>query len=221
MQTFSVWANGVKVKNIKIANQSAAIEYLQAVNVRLHPGLKITKLTWSLRAVREKKMYSTLYIEVAIAAMANRLITEGLMEDYEIKDCERFTNGCIMTQCFNCQKYGHIGKSCQNPVACGHCVGGHQSKEYTLETSTSQYWRCAVCSKKGHEAWFTTCKIRKAEKRKTELAMQNRALLYLIAPAPFRFEMSTINFTTETTETPTPWTTVGSKKKYKVRHLKA
>ena len=107
-------------------------------------------------------------MEVATAEMPNRIITEGLIEDYEIKDSERFTRGCTMTQCFNCQKYGHTGRSCRNPAACGHCAGRHQSKECNLET-TGQYRRCAVCGEKGHEACSTACKIRKAEKRKLKL----------------------------------------------------
>lgn len=139
IQTFSVCANGIKMKNIKIANQPAALEYLQTANARLHPGLKTTKLAWSLRAVREKKSYSTLHMEVNTAAMANRLITEGLIANYEIKDYEQFINGCTMTQCYNCQKYGHIGKLYQNKTTCDYCAGGHQSKECTLETGTGQY----------------------------------------------------------------------------------
>lgn len=136
VRIFFVQANGIKMENIKVANQSAAIGYLQTANTVLHSGLKIIKLAWLLRAIREKKKFSTLYMEVATAAMANQLITKGLMEDYEIKNYEQFTNRYTMTQCFNCQKYGHIGKSCQNQVACSHCADGHQSKECTLETGT-------------------------------------------------------------------------------------
>lgn len=66
VQTFFVSANGIKIDNINIANKVKA-------NVRLHSGLKITKLAWSTRAIREKKIYSILYIEVATAAMANQL----------------------------------------------------------------------------------------------------------------------------------------------------
>ena len=105
---------GVKVEHIKTANQSQVIEYLQAANARLHPDLQIKKIAWSTRAIMEKKAFSTLHMKVA---------TEGLLVDYEIKDCERFTKGCTMTQCFNCHKYGHIDRLCLNPAACGHCAG--------------------------------------------------------------------------------------------------
>ena len=71
-RTFTVRANGIRVENIKVANQSTAIAYLQAANARLYPDLKIIKVAWSVRAIREKKAYSTLHIEVATAEMANR-----------------------------------------------------------------------------------------------------------------------------------------------------
>ena len=57
----------------------------------------VPRVLGSVKTIREKKAYSTLHMEVATAEMANRLITEGLMKDYEIKDCERFTRGCTMT----------------------------------------------------------------------------------------------------------------------------
>lgn len=91
VQTFFFRANGIKIKNIDITNQAKTIEHLQITNVRLHLGLKITKLAWSIKAIREKKTYSTLHIEITIAAMANWLIIEDLIENYKIKDCEWFT----------------------------------------------------------------------------------------------------------------------------------
>ena len=74
VRTFLARANGVRVGNVNIANQAKAIEYLQTANACLHPGLKIAKLTWSARAIREGKTYSILHIEVATAAIANQLI---------------------------------------------------------------------------------------------------------------------------------------------------
>lgn len=59
VQTPSVRANG------NIANQSKAIKRLQAANMHLHPGLKITKLA------KREKIYSTLHIEATTAAIAN------------------------------------------------------------------------------------------------------------------------------------------------------
>ena len=218
VRTFSVRANGVKVENINIANQSRAIEQLQAANAYLHPGLKITKLAWSARAIRERKIYSTLHIEAATAAMANWLITEGLIEDYEIKDCERFTRGCTITQCFRCQKYGHVEKSCRNSVACGHCAGLHQSRE--CDETTKRHRRCAVCDIVGHKAWSTSCKIRQTKKRKTETAMSKCAPLYPTdivtqEPLSFNFQSTSIELdpSLQTSTIPPTWTIATGKKR--------
>ena len=117
------------------------------------------------RGTREKKPFSTLHIEVATAETANRVIAEGLVIDYEIKDFERFTKGCTMTQCCNCHKFGHICRLYPNPTTCGHCARAHPSTECNMEI-TGRYRRCADCSKKGHEAWSTSCEIRKVENTK-------------------------------------------------------
>lgn len=144
----------------------------------LHPKLRIANLAWSARAIREKKTYSTLHIEVAIAMMASQLIMQDLIEDFEIKECERFTRVYTITQCFNCQKYNHVEKTCRNSTACGHYAGSHQSKECTK--ATKQRCQCTVCSNVGHEAWSTFCKIRQTKKRKTKAAMSNQVPLYFI-----------------------------------------
>ena len=133
-RTFSVRANEVRMENVNTANQSEAIERLKSANSRLHPELRIANLAWSARAIREKKTYSTLHIEVATAMMANQLITQGLIENFEIKECKRFIRGCTITQCFNCQKYGHVEKTCRNSITYRHCTGSHQSREYTEAT---------------------------------------------------------------------------------------
>lgn len=91
VRTFFFKANGIKIKNIDIANQAKTIKHLQITNVRSHLGLKITKLAWSIKAIKKRKTYSILHIEITIAAMANWLITKGLTENYKIKDCEWFT----------------------------------------------------------------------------------------------------------------------------------
>ena len=54
-RTFTVRANGIKMENIKVANQSTAIAYLQVANARLHPDLKIIKVAWSVKPSGRKK----------------------------------------------------------------------------------------------------------------------------------------------------------------------
>ena len=161
-RTYAVRASGVKMAHIDATNQNQTIQYLQAANAQLHSGLKITRIAWSFRAIKEKKTYSSLHVEVETPAMANRLITEGFLVDHEIKNCEKFVKSCKLTQCFNCYKYGHIGKRCRNPTACGLCAGGHSTNECNPET-IGKHKRCACCEERGHVAWAPTCKLRLLE----------------------------------------------------------
>ena len=193
--------------------------------MRSHLDLKITKLAWSARAIRERKTYSTLHIEVTTAVMANHLIIEGLMKDYEIKDCKQFTKGCTITQYFKCQRYGHVEKSCCNPGAYRHCAGPHQSREY--DKTTKQHQQCAVCSNVGHEAWSTSCKIRQAEKQKAKTAMSNCASLYstnMATQEPFSFNFQSmpveLNPLSQTNTISPTWTiATGKKRKNNLAHI--
>ena len=192
-RTFAIQVRGVRMQHIDVTNQTRAIEYLHAVNARLHAGLKIVKVAWSNKAIREGKVHSTLHMEVETAPMANRLINEGLLVDYEIKHCERFHKNNILVQCFNCYKYGHISKWCKHPTACGRCAGGHPTHECNPET-TGAHPMCATCEKPGHPAWSPVCVVRTKEKKKVNDARKRKAHLYeaeglAVAPA-FNFGAS-------------------------------
>lgn len=106
-RTFAVKVNGVRVGSFR-ARQEDTIARITQANARLHPGLRIMKASWTAKAIRMEKTHSKLHVEVATAEMANRIILEGFLVDYEVKHCERFTKGANITQCFNCQMDGHI-----------------------------------------------------------------------------------------------------------------
>lgn len=99
----------------------------------MHPDLRVTEVSWSACAVKEQRLYLSLRIEVETAAMANRLITKGLFENYKVKRYEPFSGNCRVRQCFNCQQYGHVLKACRNTAKCGHCAGNHSSHDCTIK----------------------------------------------------------------------------------------
>ena len=156
-RTYIVQASDVKVEHVQTSDQDRAIQYLHTVNARLHPNLKIVKISWSTKAIREKKLYSTLRLEVATPTMANRLITEGLLVDYEIKHCEKLSKGNKLMQCFNCYKYGHKSRYCKLPTRCGRCAGEHLTDECSAEI-TGGAAACAGCDSRGHVAWSLTAR---------------------------------------------------------------
>ena len=128
-RTYAVWVHGVKMTNVDTANQGKAIEGLLLQNKTMHPDLRITRVAWCNSAVIAKKEHSSLIIEVPTPEMGNRLLVEGLVEEHDMKTCSMFSKECRVTQCFNCQQYGHVGRVCRNATRCGHCAKMHASQE--------------------------------------------------------------------------------------------
>ena len=96
-RTYAVTAHNIRTQNVDTTNQARAIEYLAKSNRTLHPDLQIARVSWFMHAIKENRPYLLLRIEVETAAMANRLITKGLLKDYEMKCCERFAGDCKVT----------------------------------------------------------------------------------------------------------------------------
>lgn len=190
-RTFSVRVHGVRVSHIDTLRQREAIAYLTASNARLHPGLIIKKPARSNKVARHNKTVSTLHVEVTTPEAANRLISEGLLEDHEVKDCERSIRGCTVTQCFRCHRYGHVGRYCKNKIACGRCAEDHATDDCMADRTKPQ--RCVVCKEDRHPAWSTNCRVRQEERIRAESKMQNRAPFYATnsVPAPARTKDTT------------------------------
>ncbi|KAH7973090.1 hypothetical protein HPB52_021165 [Rhipicephalus sanguineus] len=61
------------------------------------------------------------------------------------------------TQCFRCQRHGHIAKYCNGPIRCKICAGAHTHKECTSRSQP----RCANCGA-DHAASYGGCPKKKA-----------------------------------------------------------
>jgi hypothetical protein len=94
-------------------------------NAKSVPNLRIRGMRWLRRT--NKKEFAPLIIEVDSAEQANRLITEGVVIEYDLKLTERYDVSCRITQYFKCQRYGHISLIYLNTEKCGHCGGNHNT----------------------------------------------------------------------------------------------
>jgi hypothetical protein len=77
----------------------------------------------------------------------------------------------ILTQCFNCQKFGHVWANCkQPPPRCLWCGGGHLHKDCPEKGNASSTLACCNCQladgEKAHPANYRGCKHAKEEMRK-------------------------------------------------------
>lgn len=173
-RTHAVLAHGVRT-TIDTTKQEALIARLQEENKRLHPGLEIVRAAWPKNVVDSGKSHSSLILEVATAAMANRLIDHGVIESYRELDCEYFAKEARTIQCFNCHKFGHPAKLCRNPIFCHKCGESHDPN--TCET-TPERMHCAECAKEGHKPWMRRCPKWKETKEKVRGILKNRPLKY-------------------------------------------
>ncbi|EKG09412.1 Zinc finger CCHC-type protein [Macrophomina phaseolina MS6] len=127
-QTYGVIVHGVHTKSIDPSDMENAIKLLQAENKPLLPSAEIRYVGWLTKASTNKRA-SSLVVEFSRPEDANAAITGGMVWQAEMLSCELYDRTCKVKQCFNCQKYGHIGTQCQAPQACGYCAGQHSSKD--------------------------------------------------------------------------------------------
>ena len=178
-RTYVVLARDVKIKNMNIFNQNKVIQQLIEINAWLHDDLRIERVFWSFKIIREEKVYFTLTIEVVSAKMINRLINDDIIEDYKNKDCEIFVKECRMTQCFNCQQYEYIDKICKNLTRCDHCVDQYLSMNCIVKISI-RHRKCAVCQYERHEIWTSKCEVKNFQKRRVQHAYETRLRFYSV-----------------------------------------
>ncbi|EKG09471.1 Zinc finger CCHC-type protein [Macrophomina phaseolina MS6] len=175
-QTYGVIVHGVHTKSIDPSDMENATKLLQAENKPLLPNAEIRYVGWLTKSSANKRA-SSLVVEFSRPEDANAAITGGMVWQAEMLSCELYDRTCKVKQCFNCQKYGHIGTQCQAPQACGYCAGQHNSKECGQKEDPNAERKCAAC-KRSHTAWSAVCPERKKEKDRVERAKAMRPFLH-------------------------------------------
>lgn len=69
---------------------------------------------------------------------------------------EKFKSTSGVTQCYNCQNFGHIAKNCHRQVKCLKCANNHSSKD--CPNLASNVAKCSNCGG-GHTASDKTCEV--------------------------------------------------------------
>jgi hypothetical protein len=86
-----------------------------------------------------------------------------------------------LTQCYNCQQFGHIWANCKQPPKCVWCGGGHIHQECPGKEKRGSTPACCNCKlterEKPHPSIYRGCKLAKEE-------MQNRRAQKLQAKEP-------------------------------------
>jgi len=143
-------------------------------NRKLHENLKILRIVWLKKVVKNEKTYLSLIIEIAIKAMMNQLINENMLNLYQECSCKLFEKNCCITQCYRCFKFDHMIRFCKKKQRCAKCADKH----YIEECMMSSNRRCYVNCNEDHKLWRRICLKWQQQMKQTSEIYRNRLIKY-------------------------------------------
>ncbi|KAN0072980.1 hypothetical protein V8E54_009094 [Elaphomyces granulatus] len=129
---YTVLVHGVRVTDFDNLRQEAGRK------TKRH--IEILRTHWKRKVLRLKKTTSSL-MDVGSPEGANKIISEGLLKEVELFDPQ-----CLVTRCYNCQKYGHNAKNCRGSERCGYCAAPGHSQESCSFKDQENKQRCTNCT---------------------------------------------------------------------------
>ena len=215
-RTWPVIIHGVRVADYSLNDEETA-KRIEKENARIHPELRIMGTRWLGRATG--KAFAPLVIEAETTEQANRLISEGVVMTFDLKLAERYDPKCRITQCFKCQRYGHISSACTREQRCGHCGGKHTTEACANEPKAVRK-SCAACEGGEHTSWSPACPARDREASRAKYVRRTMPKLYPVSANEVPQTRNRVS------ETPSPyirftgasqanddWVVVGTKKR--------
>jgi hypothetical protein len=172
---YVVLAHDVRLSSVNTLNQKATIEKIIKQNSTLHKNLNILRITWTKKIINQRKMFFSLIIEIINSKMTNRLIKEELLNEHTHLVCEYFEKECRIKQCFKCQSYDHVSKTCRNWKKCEQCAQKHSTKDCRIAID---YRSCVNCENK-HSIWSFQCDVKTTKKRKLNNIWKNKSILHV------------------------------------------
>ena len=156
---------------LELKDQGAIIQMLQAHNdYRWGSQAEIVRIRWLKEQLDSKKKASSIIIEFTDPEPANAAIHFGVNWDSRGLAAEKYHHEARIKQCFQCQKFGHIGTQCQNKPVCTYCAQDHPTRSCPRHSGKSIELKCANCHKVGHPARSRRCELYGKELEKAEQA---------------------------------------------------
>jgi hypothetical protein len=174
-RTYVVLTHDVRLSSINTLNQKATIEKIVKQNSTLHKNLNILRVTWTKKVINQRKKYFSLIIEIISSEMTNRLIKKELLNEHTHLVCEYFEKECRIKQCFKCQRYDHVSKTCRNSKKCEQCAQKHSTKDCRIAID---HRSCVNCEDK-HSTWSFQCDVRATKKRRLNIIWKNKSILHV------------------------------------------
>ena len=113
--------------------------------------LKVAPLRRRPRDHHSPTKHNSVIVYMDNAEAADKCIKTGFYINHARYMPEKYTPQLRITQCFNCQAYGHLASQCKHKPACGKCGGEHTTRE-----CNSVEFSCIGCGG-DHPAWHHEC----------------------------------------------------------------
>ena len=94
---------------------------------RRHIGVRLNN---NNKAIKNERFFFSLRMKVETSEVTNKLINESMLVDYELRYCEKQIRDSCIIQCFNCQKYEHIERTCRQNIKCDRCAESYITQKY-------------------------------------------------------------------------------------------
>ena len=125
---FPVLIYRVRTEDIQPENLEKTCQTIQNSNLSLSKQITILRAYWSKKAIAQKKLVTSLHLDLVTPEQANLLTESGLVLGYRIHEVELFLADTVIAQCFKYFGYGHQAHFCKNKAACGVCGGQHERR---------------------------------------------------------------------------------------------
>ena len=161
---FSILVHGVRTSDIQPEDLSKTCQAIQSSNPSLSKQITILRAYWSKKAISQKKLVTSLHLDLATPEQANLLIENGLVLGHRLHEVEPFLADTVIAQYFKCFGYGHQARVCKNKAVCGACGGQHERRACSIPEQLLKP-RCCNCQG-SHPAWASICPKRQEVAKK-------------------------------------------------------
>jgi hypothetical protein len=175
--TYGVLVHGIRTSTMDTDKFEETRDAILQDNKPFIPTADIKYIGWLTRKAPAKAMSSIIF-KFTKPEDANKIIDEGLVWQGEMCQSEQYERQCRLMQCFQCQKYGHIGTQCKAAKTCGYCAQEHSSRDCPSKARRDRPEKCASCHG-AHKAWNQQCLTRKEELAWAKVAYANRLRYHL------------------------------------------
>ena len=182
LKPYLVVMYNIEMKSMNLCNQvqrTRVIEELVGLSTHDMQYLSrpddVRTIHWTTDEKRRRTIETdSVTLGLATAAQANEVIAHGLIWQKRRRCCVKHVSKQNIVQCYNCQKFGHVGKTCTFSPRCRACAGSHQSRKCSLGLNASpRSLKCALCGGP-HSANYYFCPVRSGK----EIRLQTESRFY-------------------------------------------